>query len=264
MTGTLLLRTLRGMLAVVALPVLVLAVWWVTSSGSDSYYYPPLREVFSVFPETWFHGRITGDIVPSLRRLSVGFLLALVLGVGLGVLIGSVRRVRAFLEPVLEFLRAIPPPVLVPVLMLVAGLGDLMKILVIVSGAVWPILLNTVEGVRGVDDTMRETCRCYGITGWSKLSEVTVRAASPQILAGMRQGLAIALILMVISEMFAARNGLGYFITQAQRGFAIPQMWTGIIILGLIGFVLAMLLRLFEWRTMRWYRGLRDAQRGGS
>jgi ABC-type nitrate/sulfonate/bicarbonate transport system permease component len=259
-----LIRATRGLLALVALPLVVLAVWWVTSAGSDSYYYPPLSKVLGIFPETWSQGRFTGDIVPSLRRLAVGFLLAVVIGVGLGVLIGSVRRVRAFLEPVLEFLRAIPPPVLVPLLMLFAGLGDLMKILVIASGAVWPILLNTVEGVRGIDETMRETCRCYGITGWTRLSEVTIRAASPQIVAGLRQGLAIALILMVISEMFAASNGLGYFIVQTQRSFEITQMWDGIIVLGLIGFTLAMLLRLFEWRTMRWYRGLRDAQRGGS
>jgi ABC-type nitrate/sulfonate/bicarbonate transport system permease component len=258
------LRALRGLLAVVALPILVLILWWVTSAGSDSYYYPPLSKVFGIFPDTWFHGRFTGDILPSMRRLAAGYLIAVVLGIALGVLIGSVRQVRAFLEPMLEFLRAVPPPVLVPVLMLFAGIGDLMKILVIVSGAVWPILLNTVEGVRAVDETMRETCRIYRITGWSRLSEVTIRSASPQIMAGMRQGLAIAIILMVISEMFAARNGLGYTIIQFQRGFAIPEMWTGIIILGLIGFSLAMLLRVFEWRTMRWYRGLRDAQRGGS
>jgi ABC-type nitrate/sulfonate/bicarbonate transport system permease component len=199
-----------------------------------------------------------------MRRLAVGFELAAVIGVGLGLLIGSVRKVRAFLEPVLEFMRAIPPPVLVPVLMIFAGIGDFMKILVIVSGALWPILLNTVEGVRAIDETMRDTCRVYGVKGRARLSEVTIPAAGPQIIAGLRQGLAIALILMVISEMFAARNGLGYVIVQFQRGFAIPQMWTGIIILGLIGFSLAMLLRLFEWRTMRWYRGLRDAQRGRS
>jgi ABC-type nitrate/sulfonate/bicarbonate transport system permease component len=258
------LRALRAVVALVALPAVILVVWLLTSLGSDSYYYPPLTQVFEVFPATWFEGRFTGDILPSMWRLAVGFVLAVAIGVGLGVLVGSNRRVRAFLEPVLEFLRAIPPPVLIPVLMVFAGLGDGMKIVVIITGAVWPILLNTVEGVRSVDETMRDTCRCYGVTGWTRLSEVTVRAASPQIMAGVRQGMAIALILMVISEMFAASNGLGYTIVQFQRGFAIPEMWTGIIILGFIGFLLAMLLRLFEWRTMRWYRGLRDAHRGGS
>jgi ABC-type nitrate/sulfonate/bicarbonate transport system permease component len=258
------LRLGRGVLAVLLLPAVLLAVWWVTSDGSTTYYFPPLRKVFETFGETWFHGRITADVVPSLLRLAAGYALALAIGIPLGILIGSLRRVRAFLEPVLEFLRAIPPPVLVPVLVLFAGLGDVMRVVVIVSGALWPILLNTVEGVRAVDETLRETCRCYGIRGISRLRHLVVRSASPQIVTGMRQGLSIAIILMVISEMVAAQNGLGYTIIQFQRGFAVAPMWTGIIILGLLGFALAMLLRVFEWRTLRWYRGLREAQRGRS
>ncbi len=114
------------------------------------------------------------------------------------------------LEPTLEFLRAIPPPVLVPILMLIAGIDDLMKVIVIISGAIWPILLNTVEGVRGADEVLDDTCRSYRIRGGLRLRHFVLRSASPQIVTGARQALAIALILMVISEMFAANNGLGY------------------------------------------------------
>ena len=94
-------------------------------------------------------------MLPSLVRLAVGYALAVVVGIALGVAIGSIRGLRAVAEPVLEFFRAIPPPVLVPVIMLFAGIGDTMKVLVIVSGCVWPILLNTVEGVRAVDEVLR-------------------------------------------------------------------------------------------------------------
>jgi ABC-type nitrate/sulfonate/bicarbonate transport system permease component len=257
-------RAGRAALAVLLLPVLLVAGWWFATADSTSFYMPPLRDVFTAFPDVWTVDRIMTDVVPSLLRLGAGYALALVLGVALGVAIGSARRLRAFLEPVLEFLRAVPPTVLVPVFMLFAGLGDLMKVLVIVSGAVWPILLNTIEGVRAVDPTLRETCRCYGIHGRARLRHLVLRSASPQIVAGMRQALSVAIILMVISELFAAEDGIGYLLIQFQRGFAIADMWTAIIVLGLLGIALAMLLRLFEWRSLRWYRGLREAQRGRS
>jgi ABC-type nitrate/sulfonate/bicarbonate transport system permease component len=258
------LRAVRAVLAVLLLPVLLVAAWWFVTADSTSFYMPPLRDVFTAFPDVWTVDRIMTDVVPSLLRLGAGYALALAIGVSLGVAIGSARRLRAFLEPVLEFLRAVPPTVLVPVFMLFAGLGDLMKVLVIVSGAVWPILLNTIEGVRAVDSTLSETCRCYGIHGRARLWHLVIRSASPQIVAGMRQALSVAIILMVISELFAAEDGIGYLLIQFQRGFAIADMWTAIIVLGLLGIALAMLLRLFEWRALRWYRGLREAQRGRS
>jgi ABC-type nitrate/sulfonate/bicarbonate transport system permease component len=254
----------RGVALAVTLPLVLFAVTWVATANSTSFYVPPLSKIVDVFPDVWTLERVLDDVVPSLTRVLMGYVVAVILGVTMGVVIGSLPRLRAFSEPVLEFLRAIPPPVLVPVLMLFAGIGNTMKVSVIVFGAIWPVLLNTVEGVRAVDETLRETCRCYGIHGRARVWHLVVRSASPQIVAGMRQGLSIAIILMVISEMFAASSGLGYTIVQFQRGFAIPEMWTGVIILGLMGFVLAMLLRLFEWRTLRWYRGLRDAQRGRS
>jgi ABC-type nitrate/sulfonate/bicarbonate transport system permease component len=258
-------RATRSIIAAVALPVVMLTLWWVLSADSESYYLPPLSGILASFPDVWlFSERLTADVLPSLLRLIGGYLLALVLGVSLGVAIGSFRRVRAFCEPVLEFLRAIPPPVLVPVLMLFAGIGNTMKVLVVVSGCLWPILLNTVEGVRAVDEVLVETARCYRVRGLARLWHLVIRSASPQIVTGMRQALSIGIILMVISEMFAASNGLGFTIIQFQRTFAVTDMWTGILLLGLLGFLLALLMRLFERRVLNWYFGLRQAQRGGS
>jgi ABC-type nitrate/sulfonate/bicarbonate transport system permease component len=162
---------------------------------------------------------------------------------------------------VLEFLRALPPPVLVPILMLFAGIGDVMKVLVILSGCVWPILLNTVEGVRAVDEVLADTCRAYGITGADRLRHLVLRAASPQIVTGARQALSIGIILMVISEMFAARSGLGFTVVQFQRGFQIPEMWSGVLLLGLLGVALSLAFRLVERRVLAWYHGVRAAGR---
>lgn len=255
------MKILLRVLVSLALPVALLAVWWVASAGSDNFYYPPLRDILATFGEVWTGPQLRSEVLPSLARLAAGYAAALVGGVALGVLVGGVRRIRAFLEPVLEFFRAIPPPVLVPVIMLFAGIDDTMKVLVIAFGCVWPILLNTVEGVRAVDEVLDDTCRSYRITGIARLRHLVLPGASPQIVAGARQALSIAIILMVISEMFAASSGLGFKIVEFQRTFAIPEMWSGILLLGLIGFTLSLLFRLVEGRILVWYHGLRVAQR---
>jgi ABC-type nitrate/sulfonate/bicarbonate transport system permease component len=254
-------RLLLRLLFVIALPVTLVAGWWAASAGSTDPFWPPLRTILDSFPDVWTADRLRTDVVPSILRLLAGYATAVVAGVAFGTVIGSYRTVRAVCEPVLEFLRAVPPPVLVPVIMLFAGIGDTMKIVVIASGCVWPILLNTVEGVRAVDSVMLETARSYGVTGMARLRHLVLRSASPQIFAGLRQALSIGIILMVISEMFAADNGIGFTIVQFQRSFAIPDMWTGILVLGLLGFLLSVVFQLVERRVLGWYHGLRATTR---
>jgi ABC-type nitrate/sulfonate/bicarbonate transport system permease component len=243
------------------LPIALLAAWWFASADSTDFYRPPLSKILVAFRETWFGPRLLDDVLPSVLRLAAGYGAAVLAGVALGVAIGSSTNLRALLEPVLEFLRAIPPPVLIPVIILFAGIGDTMKVLVIVSGCVWPVLLNTVEGVRAVDEVLADTCRSYRVRGWLRLRHLVLRSASPQIFTGARQALAIAIILMVISEMFAASSGLGFTIVQFQRGFAIPEMWSGVLLLGLLGVALSLLFRLAERAMLGWYHGLRAVQR---
>jgi ABC-type nitrate/sulfonate/bicarbonate transport system permease component len=259
-------RALWLALLALALPAVLVAVWWKTSEHSTTYYFPPLRDIVDVFGPTWFAGGMSGrlgrDILPSVTRLGVGYAAATVLGIALGLLLGSSRLLRQVTEPALEFFRAIPPPVAVPIFMLFAGIGNEMKVLTIVFGAIWPILLNTVEGVRGTDEVLTDTARSYGITGWRRLRHLTLPAAGPQIVTGMRQALSIAIILMVISEMFPSSSGLGYSIVQFQRSFDVTQMWGGIIILGGIGFVLSILFQLFQAWALRWYHGVRRSERG--
>ncbi|GAA0459677.1 nitrate ABC transporter permease [Actinoplanes capillaceus] len=255
------MNVVKRILLAVALPLALFAGWYFLSADSESFYSPPLEKILIAFGDTWGLDRLKADVAPSVLRLLAGFLLAALIGIGAGVAIGMNRRLRAVTEPVLEFFRAIPPPVLVPVIMLFAGIGDAMKVIVIVFGCVWPILLNTVEGVRAVDSVVLETARSYGVNGVARITKVILPSAGPQIAAGLRQALSIAIILMVISELFAASNGLGFTIVQFQRSFAIPEMWSGIILLGLLGFVLSLLFRLAEQRALRWYEGLRAAQR---
>jgi ABC-type nitrate/sulfonate/bicarbonate transport system permease component len=243
------------------LPAVLFALWWMTSAGSDHFYFPPLSQIVDRLVEQWFGPRLAADVLPSVLRLAAGYLIATAVGITVGVLVGTYARLRNLLEPVMEFFRAIPPPVVVPILMLVFGIENTMKIVVIAFGCVWPILLNTAEGVRAVDEVLSDSARAYRITGAARLRHLTLPAASPQIFAGLRQGLSVAIILMVISELFAASDGLGFAIVQAQRRFAIPEMWAGMLMLGLLGFLLSLLFRVVENRWLAWYHGLRRAQR---
>jgi ABC-type nitrate/sulfonate/bicarbonate transport system permease component len=246
---------------ILGLPVILLTVWWVASAGSTNFFFPPLSEILASLVEEWFGARLVDDVWPSLYRLAAGYALAAAVSLALGVLIGTSRTVRGLTEPVFEFFRAIPPPVLVPIFILLFGIGDGMKVVVIAFGCMWPILLNTVEGVRAVDEVLSDTGRVYGVNGWARLRYLVLPSASPQIFAGLRQGLSVAIILMVISELFAATNGLGFAVVQAQRSFAIPETWAGMLMLGLLGFLLALIFRVVENRQLRWYHGLRRAQR---
>lgn len=256
-------RTLiRTAVMALALPVILIVAWWLLSAGSSNPFFPALSTIVATFGPTWGEGRFMADFLPSVYRLVLGYLLALASGVLLGMLIGSSRRLRLLTEPILEFLRAIPAPVIVPVLMLFFGIFDTMKIIVIATGCIWPILLNTVEGVRGFDSLLIDTSRVYRLRPLTKV-RVLLRGASPRIAAGARQALSIGIILMVISEMFAANNGLGFSIIQFQRSFAIPEMWTGIIILGLLGVALSILFRIVESVALGWYRGLTNASKEG-
>jgi ABC-type nitrate/sulfonate/bicarbonate transport system permease component len=254
------MKILKSFGYALALPILLVALWWVSTSGQANFYAPTPPLLAEAFAETWFGERILTDVLPSIGRLIVGVSAAIILGIVAGLLIGSFKWLRDLTEPVLEFFRAIPPPVLVPVLMLLMGITDSMKVVVIISGCIWPVLLNTIEGVRAIDDVLSDSAHTYGISGWARVKYLVLPSASPQIMAGVRQCLSIGLILMVISEMFASSSGLGFTIVQFQRSFAIPEMWSGIVVLGLIGVAMSFIFQWTERRVLRWYHGLREVE----
>jgi ABC-type nitrate/sulfonate/bicarbonate transport system permease component len=241
----------------VTVPIVLLVLWGVWSSGSDTYYFPPLTDILSTFADTWLFERVGSDVVPSLERLGAGYGIACVTGVIVGMALGLSPTLRRATDPIVQFLRAIPPPALLPFGILVLGVGASMKIFIIAFVCVWPVLLNAVDGVAGVEPTLRETSRVYRVGRRDTLLRIMLPAAAPQIFAGMRTSLSLALILMVISEMVASTNGIGYFVLQSQRSFAIEEMWSGIILLGILGYVLNAAFVLVERRVLRWHRGAR-------
>lgn len=255
-------RITASFLFATGLPVILVAAWAAYSTYSANRFFPGPLTVLDAFVDTWVGPAFLEDVVPSLLRLAGGILVSIVVGVVAGTVIGLVHWLRDLTEPVLEFFRAIPPPVLIPIVMLLLGITDTMKLVVIVSGAIWPILLNTIEGVRSTDSVMIETARAFGITRAERLWFLVLPAASPRIMTGVRQALSVALILMVISEMFASSSGLGYRIAYFQRNYLIAQMWSGVLLLGLIGVFLATVFGIVERRVLRWYHGIKEVDRG--
>jgi len=179
-----------------------------------------------------------------------------VAGVGLGVILARHGRVFRFFAPLLELFRAMPGAAMVPILIILIGVDLDMKIALVAFSAVWPVMLNTVDGVRGIDPTVRDTASSYRIDGPTALFRVTLPAASPQIIAGMRTALSQCIILIIISEMVVSASGIGNFISQAEGSFDLVGVWSGILLLALVGFALNKAFQLFEFGALSWHRGL--------
>jgi ABC-type nitrate/sulfonate/bicarbonate transport system permease component len=243
-----------------ALPIGIVLVWWVGTIDDTNPFVPKPVNIVADLVTVWAGPLLIEQVVPSLHRLAVGIGGAIIVGVLLGVLVGSSRVARKLTGPLFEFVRAVPPPVLLPVLLLVIGIDDSSKIFLIFLGCLWPILLNTIDGVRSVDQVLADTTRTYGIQGWSRFHYFVLPASMPRIMTGIRLAVPIAIILMVVSEMYAAIDGLGYQIMLFKQTFQTGPMWAGIFIIGLIGIVLAFVFRVIERRVLGWYYGQREVE----
>jgi ABC-type nitrate/sulfonate/bicarbonate transport system permease component len=189
----------------------------------------------------------------TLTRFIVGFTLATMIGVVLGALLGYSRTMYALLEPTVELLRPLPPPAIVPLLILLLGFENRMKITAVVIAASFPIIVNTMHGVRSVDPVLMDTARTFGHRGLAVICRVVLPAASPAILAGMRISLAVSLIVTVVAEMIAGGNGMGYFILESQRSFDTHRMYAGIFALALLGYILNWTFVSIERFALPWY-----------
>lgn len=241
-----------GSVLEVLIPVALFGLWWVASADSTHYAFPPLSSILDRFAELWFFDRVASDVLPSLGRFLAGWFLAAVVGVAFGVVLGKSVVLRKLFDPALQFLRALPPPALLPIFLLLMGIGSSMQVMVIFAGAVWPVLLNTMEGVRGVNPVLNDTASSFQVRSADRILMVTLPSAASSIFAGLRTALGIALVLMIVSEMIAAVNGLGYFTIQAQRTYALADMWAGMLLLGILGFGLNALFTLLERRALYW------------
>jgi sulfonate transport system permease protein len=197
-------------------------------------------------------GVVQPKLIGTVQRMIFGWLLASLLGVALGTMIGVSPWARKVFGPTLEFLRPLPSSAIIPLAIALFGLSESMVLGVIGFGALWPMLLSTVHGFAAVEPRLYEVSRALRMSRRAVIFKIALPSSMPDILAGMRLGLTISLILAVVGEMLTGRDGLGNWILLAARSFRAPDLYAGVILLGLLGYVSAQLLALAESRLLRW------------
>jgi ABC-type nitrate/sulfonate/bicarbonate transport system permease component len=217
-------------------PIFLPGPWLVVGSLVD----------LAVKGQLWIH------VGATLERVALGFGTGALLGVTLGLAAGSLAPVRNVVEPLVELLRPIPPLAVLPLFIVWVGIGEPSKIGFITYATFFPIFLTTVTGVGQIDPLLLRAARSLGARGVALFTRVMLPAALPDILTGLRLGVALAFFVIVISEFIGAEHGLGYLINDGRNFFLVPQMLGAAVVLGLLGFGGNELVRLLERRLTRW------------
>jgi ABC-type nitrate/sulfonate/bicarbonate transport system permease component len=246
--------------AEIAVPVAILAAWqlWTAHAGSSKF--PRLSTILVEFQHLWLFSEFGTHVVPSLERIAFGFAIAAVVGIALGIPIGLSRWARLWTMPHIEYWRAMPPPALLPIsIVLLHSIGDRQKVSFIAFFCIFPILLNTIDVVRGIDPTLLETARSYNVPKLERIRRLVLPAAAPQIAAGMRTSISLAVIMMVLSEYFSSTSGVGYVLLISKNTFQFTPMWAAILLIGVLGYLANVLFLIAERRLLGWHRGWRAA-----
>ncbi|HLI39173.1 MAG TPA: ABC transporter permease [Streptosporangiaceae bacterium] len=243
------------------------AAWQLWTSASHSSFFPPPSAIVSRMYHLWFSGpaahlfltaNAVGNILPSLGRMLAGLAISTAIGVPLGIALGRSPVVTDYLNPLLQFARALPVVTMAPVFIVLFKIGTQMEIATIVFGTVWPILLNTIDGASSVDAVQLETARVFRLSGWQRLARLIIPAALPKIFTGFRLSLSLSLILMIFAELVGSSNGIGYEMSNASNAFDMTFLWSTIVLLGILGYVLNALLGGAERLILSWHAGARQ------
>ncbi len=228
-------------------------LWEALARSEGSFLVPTASAVAERAWHVWPTPDFLSNVEASLRRLAAGYAIGASVGVAVGVSMGSSRRVMQALEPLVELLRATPAIALVPALIVILGVGDRMRIAVIAFGVVFPVLVNSMDGVRAAPPELHETASLLRLGRAERILRVDLPAALPSIFAGLRVAGSIGLVMVVVSEFVGGGDGIGHWILVEQQQFDIPAMYAGILFLGLLGFVLNGVFVLVERRALSWH-----------
>ncbi|MET8294004.1 ABC transporter permease [Streptomyces sp. NPDC001272] len=248
------LRWLRAGLLRSAAVLALLALWEAAPRLGlvDATFLPPFSEVARAWWGLLADGQLGEHTRASLTRSLGGFAIAVVIAVPLGLLIGWYRPVAAFLGPLLELFRNTAALALLPVFVLLLGIGETSKVSIVVYACVWPVLLNTISAVGNADPTLVRLARSMDLSTPRLFQKVILPASVPAVFTGIRLAGAVSILVLVAAEMIGAKAGLGYLINASQFNFAIPQMYAGIITISAIGVAFNQLLVAVERRLSLW------------
>lgn len=247
---------MRGLDAATSLLVTLglLGLWWLATRQEwvSAIFLPGPQATWGALREGLLRGELLRLTLGTVERMAYGWALASAIGIALGALIGISPALRAWLQPMLELIRPLPASAVVPVAIALIGLSPAMVLIVIAFGAVWPVLLATVHGFASIEPRLHEVSRVLRLSPLAFIFKIGLPNALPDALAGMRISLTVSLILAIVGEMLASQEGLGQAILLAARSFRSAELFAGVALLGLIGFVSNALLSWAEHRVLRW------------
>lgn len=244
-----------------ALPIAIVVAYAIWTTVRPNPYFPGPALIAQRFQQLWLFDRFLSDAVPSVLNLLVGWAIAVVAGILVGLLLGRIKALALLFAPLLDFGRSIPAIMLIPPLVLVLGIGDASKVAIIALGAFFPVALSTMDGLRQTDPALIDVTRALRLSRLTEIRVAWIPSAAPSIAGGMQTGLQFAFILMVASEMLAAVHGLGYLTMQAQLTFDSVGVWAGIVMLAILGFLLNALFVYIRDRLLSWNVAMRAAAR---
>lgn len=234
-------------------PSAVAEKWWESLLPSQSF--DPTTQSRLAW---WLSGELVQDAAASLYRVVVGFVVGAGLALPLGLVMGANALVYALFNPLLQVLRPIPPIAYIPLAILWFGLGNPPSVFLIALGAFFPVLMNTIAGVRHVDGIYLRAARNLGVNAWTLFTRVILPASTPYILAGVRIGIGTAFIVVIVSEMIAVNNGLGFRILEAREFMWSDKIIAGMVTIGLLGLAIDTGVSRLNNHLLRWHRGLEN------
>jgi len=241
---------LRGLVFVVVL----IAVLQVITTLIGSRYFPRPTQIAVALVEQLGDGALVVALLGTLGSALAGLALATVVGVLAGLLLGSSAWAFAVVKWVVEFLRPLPSVALVPFAILLFGVGSTTTILAAFYASLWPVLFNTLYGVRDTDPVAVDSARTFGLSRTQVLRRVVLPLALPNVLTGVRVASAIALVLTITVELLTAAGGVGYFISFMQAAIRTPEMYAGVLVVGVLGYLIALGVQAIERRLLFWNR----------
>lgn len=235
--------------------LLLVCLWELFSHFKPDYIFlPSFSKVVSTLFSNLGEPTFLKDIALTLIRCFAGYLIAVIIMIPLGVIMGKSRSIFYLLEPLVEFFRPMPSAAIIPIAILFLGIDNEMKLFVIFFGSSWPILINSIEGVKGTEPMYIKTGIVFNLTPKEILFKIIFPASLPAIITGMRISIAIALILAITVEMISGGNGIGYYILDAERSFHFAEMYAGVLTIGIIGYLINLSFVSLENKILWWYK----------
>lgn len=234
--------------------LVTLAVWqacWSAGWISPLFFTGP-SAVAKRFYDDLLHGRLLADMGYSGLNFLLGFVLAVVLGVVLGILIGWYRRVELLCNPFLNSLYATPRIAMIPLILIWFGIGIWSKVFIVFISALFPVLINTIGGVKAMDDDLLRAARAFCASDRQIFTQVALPGAVPFIVTGIRQGVALGLIGVVVGEMFGGSQGIGFMVAYGGQTFETDTLFVGVVIIAVAGILFTWLAEKLERHFSRW------------